>query len=170
MLEKSALDRAGDRIVTIVERVLALAMMGAILLDFVNVIGRYSGGFSLIGVDELEIYVLIFIAFLGAAAITWRRQHLRMDVIIGACPLYVQRAVAFIEMIVMLAVVGFLCVQSFAYVTKVWSLGAVSDIARVPMWIPHSAVCVSFFLMAIIVLVRSFQRLGGEISLGRDRA
>lgn len=169
MLQKSALDRAGDRIATIVERVLALALMAAILLDFVNVMGRYSGGFSFIGVDELEIYVLIAIAFVGAAAVTWRRQHLRMDVIVAACPPIAQKVVACVEMIVMLMVAGFLGVQSFAYVKKVWSLGAVSDIAGVPMWIPHSAVCVSFFLIAIVVLVRGFQLLGGEAALGRDK-
>lgn len=169
MLQKSAADRAGDRIVTIVERVLALALMAAIFLDFVNVLGRYSGGFSFVGVDELEIYVLIAIAFVGAAAVTWRRQHLRMDVIIAACPRFVQKVVPLVEMIVMLVVTGFLGLQSFAYVKKVWSLGAVSDIAQVPMWIPHSMVCIGFFLIAIIVLVRGFQALGSETALGRDK-
>ena len=43
-------------------------------------------GFALNGVDEVEIYILIWIAFLGAALVTWRGTHLRMDVLIAACP------------------------------------------------------------------------------------
>ena len=54
-------------------------------------VGRYVFGFALNGVDEIEIYILIWIAFLGAAVVTWRGLHLRMDVLVnalsGAAPL-----------------------------------------------------------------------------------
>ncbi len=169
MMQKSVLDRAGNRIAAIVERVLALGLVTAIGLDFLNVMGRYSGGFSLIGVDEVEIYILVAMAFLGAAAVTWRRQHLRMDVIVGACPHFIQKGVALFEMAVMLVVAAFVGWQSFAYVQRVFMLGTVSDIAGIPMWIPHAAVSLSFFLIALIVVVRGFQLLGGDAALGRDK-
>lgn len=169
MMQKSALDRAGNRIAAIVERVLALGLVAAIGLDFLNVMGRYSGGFSLIGVDEVEIYILVAMAFLGAAAVTWRQQHLRMDVIVGACPRFIQKGVALFEMAVMLVVAGFVGWQSFAYVRRVFTLGTVSDIAGIPMWIPHAAVSLSFFLIAFIVVVRGLQLLGGDAALGRDK-
>lgn len=167
MVQKSALDRAGDRVATIVERVLALGLVAAIGLDFLNVTGRYSGAFSIIGVDEVEIYILVAVAFLGAAVVTWRQQHLRMDVIVGACPYFIRKAVVLLEMAVMLAVVTFVGWQSFAYVQKVFMLGTVSDIAGIPMWIPHSAVCVSLLLIAIVVLVRGSRLLAGTAA-GRD--
>lgn len=116
-------------------------------LDFLNVTGRYSGAFSIIGVDEVEI---------------------RMDVIVGACPYFIRKAVVLLEMAVMLAVVTFVGWQSFAYVQKVFMLGTVSDIAGIPMWIPHSAVCVSFVLIAIVVLVRGSRLLAGTAAAGRD--
>jgi TRAP-type C4-dicarboxylate transport system permease small subunit len=154
-----ALERVGNRIVAVAERILALGLIVAIVLDFTNVIGRYTGAFSVLGIDEIEIYILIWIAFVGAAAVTWRRQHLRMDVFLEACPLPVRRSVAAFEMVVMLGVCGFVGIQSYAYVTKIFALGAVSDIIGVPMWIPHVAVCLSFFAMAAIVLVRGVQRV-----------
>lgn len=171
MAEKSAIERVGDRIVYVAERILALSLMAAIVLDFINVLGRYSGGFSMIGIDEIEIYILIWTAFIGAVAVTWRRQHLRMDVFLETCPEPVKKAVALVEMTVMLVVTGFVGMESFAYVSKMFALGSVSDIAGVPMWIPHSAVCLGFLAIAAIVLVRGFERLcmptprGGEVSL-----
>lgn len=159
MAEKSAIERAGDRVAFVAERILALGLMVGILLDFINVMGRYTGSFSVLGIDEIEIYILIWIAFLGAVAVTWRQQHLRMDVFIETCSLPVKRIIVTAEMIVMLAVAGFVGKESFAYVSKMFTLGSVSDIVGVPMWIPHAAVCLSFVAIAAIVLVRGVERL-----------
>lgn len=152
-------ERVGNRIVTVAECLLALGLILAILLDFMNVVGRYTGAFSILGIDEVEIYILIWVAFVGSAAVTWRRQHLRMDVFVEACPMHIRRLVTVVEMAVMLVVTAFVGMQSYAYVAKIYALGSVSDIAGIPMWIPHSAVCLGFFAIAVIVLVRGFERL-----------
>lgn len=159
--QANAIERVADRVISVAERILALGLIVAILLDFMNVIGRYTGGFSVLGIDEIEIYVLIWIAFLGAVVVTWRRQHLRMDVFLESCPLPVRKAVAALEVAVMFVVTGFVGLQSFNYVAKIFALGALSDIVGVPMWIPHVAVCVSFLAMAAIVLMRGLSRLFG---------
>lgn len=157
MVEKSAIERVGDCVVVIAERVLALGLMAGILLDFVNVIGRYTGWFSIVGIDEVEIFILIWIAFLGAVAITWRRQHLRMDVFMESCPKPAKRAVAMAEMLVLFAVTIFVGNESYAYLSRIVALGSVSDIAQIPMWIPHAVVPLGFFLIALIMLVRGMQ-------------
>jgi TRAP-type transport system small permease protein len=155
----SKLERTADAIASGVERVLALALIAGIVLNFANVVGRYLAGFALTGVDEIEIYILIWIAFLGAALVTWRGQHLRMDVLLGGAPLAVRNGIALLEGIVLIAVASFVTVESARYVERIYALGAMSDIARVPTWIPHSAVCVGFGAIALIVVVRTWQRL-----------
>jgi TRAP-type transport system small permease protein len=154
-----AVIRSVDAIATWIERVLAGALLIGISLNFINVIGRYVFAYALNGVDEIEIYILIWIAFLGAAAVTWRGQHLRMDVLINACPGPLRFAVWVFETLVFLAVAGFVAWQSFKYVERIYALGAVSDIAHIPTWIPHSAVALSFGLMVLIILLRAAQRL-----------
>lgn len=161
MAAKSAVERIGDGIVFVVERLLALGLIAAIVLDFVNVAGRYTGGFTLLGVDEIEIDVLVWIAFIGAVAVTWRGQHLRMDVLYHASPPAVRRLIAAAELAIMLVVTGFAAFESFTYVTKLYALGMVSDIMRIPEWIPHLAVGLCFAAMALIVLVRGAQRFAG---------
>ena len=51
-----------------IERVLAVGLIVAILFDFLNVVGRYLTGFTLTGLEEVEVYLLIWIAFLNAAS------------------------------------------------------------------------------------------------------
>jgi len=163
------LERAADAVASLLERFLAVALIAGIALNFANVIGRYLFGFALNGVDEVEIYILIAIAFLGAAAVTWRGQHLRMDVFLDTCPALVQKCVALVEMCVLTGVALFAALQSFRYVERIYALGAVSDIARIPTWLPHSTVFLGFAAMVVIVVIRGIQKLSRPYPAGRVR-
>lgn len=154
-----SIDKKVDALVTWTERVLAVGLLIGISLNVINVVGRYLAGFALNGVDEIEIYILIWIAFLGAALVTWRGSHLRMDVLVMACPPAIRWLVGWFEMMVMLVVTTFVAWQSLKYVERIYALGAVSDIAHIPTWIPHSAIAISFAAMALIVLLRGLQRI-----------
>ncbi len=156
-----------DALARLIERVLAVALLVGISLNFINVVGRYLFGVVLNGVDEVEIYILIWVAFLGAATVTWRGLHLRMDVLINACPMPLRLVVAAFETVVFVVVAGFVAWHSFKYVERIYALGAVSDIAHIPTWIPHSAIPISFSLMVLVVLLRAVQRLMG-IAIERE--
>jgi len=158
-----SVDRHVDALVTWIERVLAIGLLLGISLNFINVVGRYLAGYALNGVDEVEVYILIWIAFLGAALVTWRNAHLRMDVLITSCPAAIRRLVIWCEMLVMLVISAFVAWQSLQYVERIYALGAVSDIAHIPTWIPHSAIVVSFAAIALIVLLRGLQRIAGVL-------
>lgn len=157
----ASVDKLVDALTFVVERVLALALIVGISLNFINVVGRYLAGFTINGVDEIEIYILIWIAFIGAAIVTWRGEHLRMDVLLSACPVWVQKTEAVVETLVMVAVTIFVAWQSFLYVERIHSLGALSDIAHIPTWIPHSAITIGFGSMAVLVILRGVKRLMG---------
>lgn len=153
--------RAGqsvDRVVTTLETLLALALLGAIVLNFANVVSRYLGDFTIEGSDEIEIYILIWIAFLGAALVTWRGLHLRMDVIIKLAGARALRIVTIAEVLITLATASFVAYQSYLYVRRIYNLGAVSDIAQLPTWIPHSAVVVSLLLTVVCLVLRVWLR------------
>lgn len=162
MIENSVIDRIGGRVVFVVERLLALGLIAAVGLDFVNVIGRYTGGFTLLGADEIEIYALIWMAFLGAVAIAWRRQHLRMDVLYQSWPPLVRKIVTVAELVLTLLVTGFVAIQSYEYVRKLYALGVRSDIAQIPIWIPHLAVSFCFAAMAVVAVLRIWQLCDGR--------
>ena len=79
-------DKLFERVAWVTERVLALAFLVAVCLNFLNVIGRYLLGYTPSGSDEIQIYIMVWMAFVGAAVVTWRDQHLRMDVLVARLP------------------------------------------------------------------------------------
>ena len=76
------IDKAFDRVARLLELVLALAFIFAILLNFANVCGRYVLGYSLLGADEVQVFIMVAMTFVGAAVVTRRNMHLRMDVLL----------------------------------------------------------------------------------------
>ena len=134
----------------VLERGLALAFVFAVCLNFANVIGRYVVGRSISGADEIQIYIMVWMAFLGAAVVAWRGNHLRMDVLFKMLPERVRAALRLVEVAALVALAGFTLVQSVRYTAQMALLGRTSDLAAIPMWIPHSAVALGFGLIALI--------------------
>lgn len=146
-----------ERFLLGIEKILAVALLAAIGLNFANVIGRYALGRTMLGADELQTYAMVWIAFLGAGLVAWRGEHLRMDVLSNLYPAPLRRAVGLVESLVTLLVVGFTLVQSVRYTETMWQFGERSPTAGLPMWIAHSglAVGLAFILIAGVRRFRS---------------
>ncbi len=155
-MSKTEVGKRVESVASVIERILAVALIAGICLNFINVCGRYLADVSIGGSDEIEIYILIWIAFLGGAVVSWRGQHLRMDVLLETAPPSVRRIVTFAEVLVTGVVAAFVAWQSILYVRRIYTLGAVSDIAQLPTWIPHSAVPLGLTLMVIALILRAW--------------
>jgi len=70
----------------VIELALALAFIMAVLLNFGNVVGRYLFGVSFLASDEVQVFVMVAMTFLGAVVVTRRNEHLRMDVLVQFMP------------------------------------------------------------------------------------
>jgi TRAP-type transport system small permease protein len=156
------IDKFCERAGWLIERALAVAFLVAVCLNFLNVIGRYLLGYTPSGTDEVQIYIMVWMAFLGAAVVTLRDAHLRMDVLFQHLPATLRALVRLFEFAVFLITAGFVALQSFYYVSKMFNLGQVSDLAHIPIWIPHAAVAVGFALMSLIVLRRAVAFVSSE--------
>ena len=155
-----------DRLTWWIEHVLAYAFIAAVALNFINVVGRYGFGSTILSADELQIFIMVFMTFLGLAVVAWRNQHLRMDVLVNALPPPIRRLIKIAELAVIVILAGFVLWNSTYYAKQMFNIGRVSDMAQVPMWIPHSAVAAGFGLMALIACVRLVQVLAGHASDG----
>ena len=115
MLEIRARRGAMNALMKALERALALAFIFAVCLNFANVIGRYVVGRSIAGADEIQIYIMVAMAFLGAGLVAWRRNHLRMDVLVRFFPQPTQKALRALEIGLVVLLAGFTLVQSARY-------------------------------------------------------
>ncbi len=151
-----------DRLTGWIEHALAYAFIAAVALNFINVVGRYGFGSTILSADELQIFIMVFMTFLGAAVVAWRNQHLRMDVLVNALPPPIRRLIKIAELVAIVILAAFVLWNSTYYAKQMFNIGRVSDMAQVPMWIPHGAVAVGFGLMALIACLRLVEILAGR--------
>ena len=165
------IDKALDRLARVIEVVLALAFIIAVLLNFTNVVGRYLFGLSLLGSDEVQVFIMVGMTFLGAAVVTRRHEHLRMDVLVQFMPGPVRLGLRITEQLLLIALAGFVVSQSYFYASQMLRIGRTSDMAGVPMWIPHGTVTLGFALIILIAawrLITVIMRRADEHSAPAD--
>lgn len=151
-----------ERLMAWLERALAYAFIAAVALNFINVVGRYVFGDTILSADEIQIFIMVFMTFLGAAVVAWRNRHLRMDVLVNALPPPVRQLIRIVELAAIVTLAGFVLWNSTYYAKQMFDIGRVSDMARVPMWIPHGVVAAGFGLMALIAGLRLVEILTGR--------
>ena len=145
-----------ERLMRWISVALGWAFVLAILINLANVVGRYVFSHAILGADEVQIFIMVWMAFLGAVVVTWRDQHLRMDVLFGFMPAWLQQSLRFVELCLLLALTVFVAWHSFQYVGQMMAIGRRSEAADIPMAIPHGAVALGFSLIALIALARCF--------------
>ncbi len=155
------IERIFERLMREIERVLSAAFVFAVCLNFVNVIGRYVFARTLAWGDEVQVYIMLAMTFLGAAVVTWRNLHLRMDMLAKSMPGRVRALLVAVELLVILVLAGLVLVQSTLYAGRIFSIAQTSDIGT-PMWIPHSVVALGFGLIAAVTLWRGIGLLRGR--------
>jgi TRAP-type C4-dicarboxylate transport system permease small subunit len=148
------IDTILDRIARVVELVLAVAFILAVALNFTNVVGRYVFGVALLGSDEVQVFVMVAMTFLGAAVVTRRNQHLRMDVLVRFMPAPLQLTLRIAEQALLIVLAVFVLSQSWFYAGQMLRIGRTSDMAGVPMWIPHGFVALGFALILLMTCWR----------------
>jgi TRAP-type C4-dicarboxylate transport system permease small subunit len=166
------IDKALDRVARVIELALALAFIFAVLLNFANVVGRYLLGISLIGSDEVQIFIMVGMTFLGAAVVTRRNLHLRMDVLVQFFPAPIQLLLRVLEQVLLITLAGFVLTQSYFYARQMLRIGRTSDMAGIPMWIPHATVALGFGLMLVVAvwgLIRMAQRVTARAAGGESK-
>jgi C4-dicarboxylate transporter, DctQ subunit len=153
-----AVPAALDKGATFLSRLVGVALIVAVLINVVNVVGRYVFDHALTGADDLEIYLMICIAFSGGLIAHIRQRHLRMDVLSRHLPPVLGRLVKGAEALLAIAVCGMMTWVSWNYTLKIFRIGSHSENAHIAMWIPHSLLAVSFTLMTLAGLARLFSR------------
>jgi TRAP-type C4-dicarboxylate transport system permease small subunit len=148
------MDRVFNTLAELIERILAVAFVVAVTLNFVNSVARYVFNATILSADEIEIYIMVWITFLGAVVVTWRRQHLRMDVLLQMFPKPLQLALRAAELLLLAGLGGFMLVNSSNYAASMYAIGRASDTAGIPLWTIHAALPLGFGLMAAISVWR----------------
>lgn len=134
--------------------VLGVVMLGGVALNLANVIGRYAVGKPIFWAEEVLVGMVIWGVFFGAAVVTWRGDHLNMDLFYARLGRRSRFVVNGFIASVMVGICLFIAWQSWTILQMFYQTGAVSAGAEIPKVIPHSALMIGFLLSALAVIVR----------------
>jgi TRAP-type C4-dicarboxylate transport system permease small subunit len=129
-------DRIISRGVRGVEVTLGAAFIFAVLLNFATAADRYIFKRSIVGSDEVQIYIMIWMTFVGAAVVTWRHQHLRMDVLVSRLPHKIRMVLLGLELMLIAVLMTILVPRSTRCSCRQSTAAAISPVFRcgAPTW------------------------------------
>jgi TRAP-type C4-dicarboxylate transport system permease small subunit len=126
----------------------------AVVLNIVNVIGRYVFGMPIFWAEEALTFTVIWIVFLVVGTITYRGAHLNMDLVFSRMPAALQGAIRLAIVIALIVCSVYTAELSWRVVKIHYMTGGVTAGTNIPLVIPHSSLLFGFSFMALAAIVR----------------
>lgn len=134
----------------------------AVVLNIVNVIGRYVFGMPVFWAEEALTFTIIWIVFLVVGTITYRGAHLNMDLMYSRMPAPLQRVVRIAIALALIVCSVFTAIQSWKVVELHYMTQGVTAGTNISLVIPHSALLFGFSFMAAAAIVRLPSYISGK--------
>lgn len=144
------------RTVTVVIAALMLAMVG---LNVVNVAARRLFGAAIPEADELLVFAMVWLVFLGVILVTADERHLGFDLVSRSLSGRWRTAHGAVADLVVAALAGYVAIQSYDIVGRLIRFDQRSMAAGIPMAIPHLAVLVGLAGTALVAAGRAAVRI-----------
>jgi TRAP-type C4-dicarboxylate transport system permease small subunit len=150
-----ALARASVRLERAIRHAMAAIVFFLVGLNVAGAFGRYVQWYTWPWADEALLFTMVWGIALGLYAVTLRGGHLAMDLVVRALPAPAQRSAQALVAVVSFALIGYVVLQSRAFIQTVAAADMRSMAAQIPMTIPHAALAVGFVLMLLALAVRA---------------
>jgi len=159
--------RVLDGVDALIGGIVAALFAAALALSMLGVAGRYlSTRLQLDWIGEVVIFLVVWAMLLGAARITRRGLHIRVDALIDTLSPRIRAGSEVLSLLLALAVGAFLVWSGWQVVDEAhrWDERSISTL-RLPLWIYYTALPVSFALQVIFTLERITATLTGQAAL-----
>ena len=152
------LDRVIRGIVRGAEILSGLILVLSIGINFVNIVGRYAFHSPIPWAEEVMLYLMLALVFLGAGMVSLRGRHIRMDVVLHFLPPKLRVAFDVLAELVFLVVAVVVIWLAVPTVLQFKDFDQRSEAANIPVWIPHSVVPLGIGIMVLATLARLAER------------
>jgi TRAP-type C4-dicarboxylate transport system permease small subunit len=141
-------------LLTLTRTLSAICLLGSVVINFVNIIGRYVFSVSIPWAEEIMLFLMVGCVFTGCCAVAWQGRHIRMDVLLLALPPKLRAFFDLLSDLVLIAAA--ITVTAFAYpvITQLAAFDERSEAADFPLVIPQSMIPIGYSLMALLVAIR----------------
>jgi len=132
-----------------IEEVILCVGVGVLaVILIVNVIARKAGA-SIYFIDEIAMFLVIWITFVGLSYASRKARHIRMAAIFDLSSVKVQKMMIFVISTISAVIMFYLTYISVNYVYTTYRWQQVAPVLRMPYWIGIVIVPVCFFLAGI---------------------
>lgn len=150
-----------DKVASALQAFLGLMLIAMVCLSVYNVISRYVFNSALLWADEIAVFAMIALAWLGAVVCGWRSAEIRMEILTGLLPTGAQRWIVILQQLVAAVLCAWVAWQALPYITRAYAIGMRSDASGFPVWLIHAVIPFSLVLVALIAALRCLRVLAG---------
>jgi TRAP-type C4-dicarboxylate transport system permease small subunit len=141
-------------LLTFTRSVSAICLIASVIINFINIIGRYFFNVSIPWAEEIMLFLMVGCVFTGCCAVAWEGRQIRMDVVISMMPPKIKDLFTLLSELVLIAAA--VAVTKFAWpvIIQLAAFDERSQAANFPLVIPQAMVPIGYSLMALLVAVR----------------
>ena len=151
-----------ERLAQVVGWLLAVLLLVAVGINFGNVVGRYLFDHPFGWAEEAMGLLQIGIVIVGAALVTRRNAHLRMDAVEHLVPAGVRRWLEVLACILTIGVAAVVVVKSWGIVAGMLENDSRTIVLEIPLAVPYGTFLVGFGLVALFALLRIIALVRGR--------
>jgi TRAP-type C4-dicarboxylate transport system permease small subunit len=145
-------------LVAFIQALTAALLLVAVALNFANIVGRYVFSAPIASAEEVMLFLLVGIVFLGNSVVGYEGKQLRMDVVLQALPARLRHSLEVLADVAMIVVCVALIVLGWPAIEMLAEFDQRSQAADIPLWIPQALVPIGLGLNAFLVAVRLAMR------------
>jgi TRAP-type C4-dicarboxylate transport system permease small subunit len=144
------------------EYLAGILLLLMVTIAFINVVSRFTFKFSISYIEELEVYLYVWLVMLGSAIAFKRWSHLCVSLVVDKMPPSLRK---YIKIFVTLLSIGFFSVIFKSSITQIQDeilMQVTTTSMGVPKWWYTLGLPIGSGLIIIRLLQRLFKRSSGE--------
>ena len=152
----SKIEQVGDLISRTCTLIAASSLAVIVCINAANVFCRYFFLSPFTWAEELMLFLMILTVFTGAASVTWRQEHIRIEAFVNRLsPQHQNWAVAAAALVALVAL-STVIITGYSVVNMLYRFDQRSDALEFPMWIAQTSVPAGLGLIIFLFLLRAF--------------
>jgi TRAP-type C4-dicarboxylate transport system permease small subunit len=159
-------------LLTFTRSVSAICLLASVVINFINIIGRYVFSVSISWAEEIMLFLMVGCVFTGCCAVAWQGRHIRMDMMISMLPKPLHDFFMLLSELVLIAAA--VAVTDFAYpvIAQLAAFDERSEAANFPLVVPQSMVPIGYSVMGLLVAIRllTTRRRTGDSASGGEHS
>jgi TRAP-type C4-dicarboxylate transport system permease small subunit len=132
----------------------AICLISSVVINFVNIIGRYVFSVSIPWAEEIMLFLMVGCVFTGCCAVAWEGRQIRMDVVVNMLPPKLRDLANALSELALIATA--IAVAAFAWpvIKDLAAFDERSQAANFPLVIPQAMLPIGYSLMGLLVAIR----------------